>query len=145
VILGRVGCFAVAFALLCAGAVGCGDSSTRKVNPNSKFLNGLSGILPGKSLRREDLDGQCMVTFTGRCDVEIRASKAMVRRGKLRLSSGLKVTVNFVPKEGSGFQLSLDPTNKEVELAVRRGGGALTLECVPVAGQPCAVELVPSG
>lgn len=142
---GRAGCAAVAFAFLCAGAAGCGDSSARKVNPNSTFLNGLSGILPGKPLRREDLVGQCMATFTGSCEVEIRPSKAMVRRGKLRLSSGLKVTVNFVPKEGSGFQLSLEPTNKEVELAVRKGGGALSLECAAVVGQACAVELAPSG
>jgi hypothetical protein len=128
--------------LLCSVAVGCGDSSTRKVNPKSKFLTGLSKWLPGKPLPSEDLAGPCLAAFTERCDVEIRESKARIRRGKLRLVSGLKVTVDFRPKDGSGFHVSLDPTNTEMELAVRKSGGSLTLGCVPAPGGMCAVALV---
>lgn len=141
----RAGCASVALALLCAGAAGCGDSASRKVNPRSEFFNGLSKILPGRPFPPEDLTSQCMAAFTGRCDVGIRESKAIIRRGKLRLVSGLKVSVDFRPNDGTGFQLSMDPTNTEVDLAVRKTGGALILGCVPVSGGTCAVALVPPG
>jgi hypothetical protein len=133
---------AAALILLCSSAGGC-DRANRKVKPES--FKKLSKILPGKPLTLEDLSGGCLASFVGRCEVEIRKSDDMIRRGKLKFGAGLKIAVDFRPVEGSRFQVSLDPTNNEVELAVRKSGGVVSLDCIAIAGGACAVVLEKPG
>jgi uncharacterized cupredoxin-like copper-binding protein len=111
----------------------------------------LQALAPGPpALRAAALAGACvqgqalvLAVQGARCTLRVRAAEAPVRRARLRLTQGTRVTLRFVPAGDSALMpssLALQ-AGETKDLTVTESGGTLEVACLLAAHPGCRLSL----
>lgn len=119
---------------------------------DTAWTEGLQSLFPGPPpLRAAALGGPCLEGQAlvlpaqgARCALRVRAARITVRRARLRLIQGTRVTLRFVPAGDS----TLIPSSlvfglgETKDLTVTETGGALEVACLAAGSHGCRLNLL---
>ena len=133
----------LAVAFVAVALLGCGGDEVKFDLENPPpWLKKLDSSLPAKALRPGELTGNCLgLDIRGECSAEVRASKSMIRKARVRLDQGLKVRITYTPNEkANAVTVTATSREREATVPVRKSGGTLTFRCLsPV--EPCVISM----